>query len=68
MYVYIYICISNSGPDPPDPQNSVGNDRNWRPRTPKEQPNGRTANQKYKIPSKSQPRINLNLFCPPKWP
>ena len=29
---------------------------NWRPRTPQEQPNGRTANSKYDIPSKSQPR------------
>ncbi len=35
----------NSGPDPPpDPPKSAGNDRNWRPRTFPEQPNGRTAN------------------------
>ncbi len=36
----------NSGPAPPDPQNSAGNDRIWRPRTASEQPNGRTANSK----------------------
>ncbi len=38
------IYMFNSGPDPPDPPNSAGNDRSWRPRTPPEQPNGRTAN------------------------
>ncbi len=43
----------NSGPDLPAPPKSAGNGRNWRPRTPNGEPNGRTANNKYRRPSKS---------------
>ncbi len=37
-------CRLDPARTPPDPPKSTGNDRNWRPRTPPEQPNGRTAN------------------------
>ncbi len=57
--IYIYIYVFNSGRDTPDSQNRPEMS-GTRPRTPQEQPNGRTSNKKYKKLSKSR-HVDNNL-------
>ncbi len=60
-YIHIYMVLLLSyfiPPGPPrNPLKSTGDGLNLRPRTPKDQHKGRSANQKHKIPSKSPPRF-----------
>ncbi len=58
------IYLFSSGPDPPDPQNRPKMTGTDGPGPPNKQPNGRTANSKYKMSSKARQLIILQTEKP----